>query len=173
MQVIHEAGHLLAAWATGGRVTALVLHPLAISRTDIAPNPRPLAVIGGGPLFGAVAPVAAWLFASRLRRPSAYLWRFFAGFCLIANGAYIGSGAIEPVGDAADLVRLGTRPWTLAAFGLVTVSAGLALWNRQAASFGLGANARLVPATHTWAVIALLIGVVTAELIWTACTGNR
>jgi len=45
MQIIHEAGHVLAAWVTGGTVTAVVLHPLAISRTDVAPNPSPLTVV--------------------------------------------------------------------------------------------------------------------------------
>lgn len=134
----------------------------------MSPNPRPAAVVWAGPLFGVLAPVAAWLTAMLIRRPSAYLWRFFAGFCLIANGAYIGSGAIDPVGDAADLVRLGTPAWLLAAFGLATIPAGLALWHGQAASFGSGAKARPVPVVRARAMLALLLAVVIAELIWSA-----
>lgn len=171
MQIVHEAGHVLAAGATGGRVTALVLHPLAISRTDVSPNPRPLPVVWAGPLFGSLAPLAPWLLAAALRLPAAHLWRFFAGFCLIANGAYLGSGAFDPVGDAADLTRLGTPPWLLAAFGLTTLPAGLALWHRQARHFGLGPDVRPVPRRHAWTVLALLAAVVTAELAWSYATG--
>jgi len=34
MMAVHEGGHFLCALLTNGRVTAVVLHPLAISRTD-------------------------------------------------------------------------------------------------------------------------------------------
>ena len=52
MQAVHEFGHVVAAWATGGAVTKVVLHPSALSRTDVEPNPQPLAVAWGGPLIG-------------------------------------------------------------------------------------------------------------------------
>ena len=35
MQVVHEAGHVLGAALSQGRVERVVLHPLAISRTDL------------------------------------------------------------------------------------------------------------------------------------------
>lgn len=173
MQAVHEAGHVLAAWSTGGTVTAIVLHPARISRTDVSPNPHPLAVVWGGPVFGVVAPAAAWGIAARLRRPSAYLWRFFAGFCLITNGAYIGSGAFDPVGDAADLVRLGTPAWLLAVFGLAAVPAGLAAWHGQAAWFGFGREPKPLPAGVVPSVLSLLGALIAAELVWSACTGSR
>jgi hypothetical protein len=171
MQAVHEAGHVLTACATGGTVKAVVLHPLTISRTDVSPNPRPLAVVWGGPVFGSVAPVAAWLLAGLTRRRSAYLWRFFAGFCLIANGAYLGYGIIEPIGDAADLVRLGTPPWPLAAFGVIAVPAGLALWHGQGPAFGLGPRGVPVPASHAWGTLASLLVVVVTECVWSVTTG--
>jgi hypothetical protein len=52
MQAIHESGHVLGAWLTGGRVARMVLHPLTISRTELAHNPNPLAVVWAGPVFG-------------------------------------------------------------------------------------------------------------------------
>jgi hypothetical protein len=58
MQAVHECGHVLAAWLTGGTVQRVVLHPLSISRTDVSPNPHPLAVAWAGPIFGAAAPLA-------------------------------------------------------------------------------------------------------------------
>jgi hypothetical protein len=55
--------------------------------------------------------------------------RFFAGFCLIANGAYIGVGWIWHAGDAGDLLRLGTPRGVMVAFGAACVVAGLAMWH--------------------------------------------
>src|SRR5260370_35165234 len=86
MQVVHELGHVLLAWATKGEVTKVALHPLIISRTDLAENPRPLAVVWGGPILGCLISLAAFGAASISRMAGVYLFRFFAGFCLVANG---------------------------------------------------------------------------------------
>lgn len=45
MQAIHEVGHVLGATLSGARVVQVVLHPLTISRTDLAENPHPLFVV--------------------------------------------------------------------------------------------------------------------------------
>src|SRR6516162_4273095 len=89
MQAVHEAGHVLGAKLTGGRIEKVCLHPLSISHTDLGENPDPLTVVWAGPLFGVTAPLVVWLIASAARFAGAFLQRFFAGFCLIANGAYI------------------------------------------------------------------------------------
>jgi hypothetical protein len=49
MQAVHELGHVLAAWATGGTVRKVVLLPWAFSQTQLAANPEPLVVAWGGP----------------------------------------------------------------------------------------------------------------------------
>src|SRR3712207_1226255 len=86
MQVVHEWGHVLGAWVTGRRVERIVLHPLSLSRTDLAVNPRPLVVAWAGPAVGVFLPVLAWLTsrAVQLTNPRCpeFLMRFFAGFCL-------------------------------------------------------------------------------------------
>src|SRR5947208_8539728 len=79
MQAVHESGHVLGAWLTGGRVARVVLHPLTISRTDLARNPAPLAVVWAGPLVGVLLPLACWGVAAAVRLPGAFLLRFFAG----------------------------------------------------------------------------------------------
>ena len=56
MQAVHEAGHVLAGWMTGGTVERVILHPLAISRTDMKHNPSLLLVCWGGPVLGVVIP---------------------------------------------------------------------------------------------------------------------
>jgi hypothetical protein len=132
MQAIHEFGHVLAAWATGGNVVRVALHPVAISRTDVSPNPRPLAVAWGGPLLGVLGPlllVGASRFVTVRRFDGRPYADFFAGFCLIANGAYIGLGSFERIGDAGDLLRHGSPQWLLVAFGVSAIAAGLLIWH--------------------------------------------
>jgi hypothetical protein len=132
----HESGHVIGALVTGGRVTHVVLHPLAISRTDVMPNPHPLVVCWFGPVLGAVIPTIA-----------AGLWRVFgvrglqwvkgyAGFCLIANGLYLASGVVLPAGDTEDLLRLGAPGWLLAVIGVPLVCAGLWVWHSMGTAFG-------------------------------------
>src|SRR5437879_2266857 len=99
MQAVHEFGHVLGAWLTGGRVARVVLHPFTISRTDLADNPKPLVVVWAGPVVGVAIPVLLWAAAAAARRPGAFVLRFFAGFCLLANGLYIGVGSFNRVGD--------------------------------------------------------------------------
>jgi hypothetical protein len=127
MQAVHELGHVLAAWATGGTVTKLILHPLAISRTDVNPNLKPAIVVWAGPLVGIALPLLAWAICSTRKVSGAYLLRFFAGFCLIANGAYLGIGSVFAIGDAGDILQLGTPAWLLWLFGAIAAPAGFLL----------------------------------------------
>jgi len=80
MQAIHESGHVLGAWLTGGHVARVVLHPLTISRTDLDQNPNPLVVVWAGPIIGVVVPLLIWAVAAVAKLPGAFVLRFFAGF---------------------------------------------------------------------------------------------
>lgn len=129
MMLVHEAGHVLGASVTGGRVQRVVWHPLAISRTDVSPNPRALIVVWMGPIVGVALPLVLWCIGQRVGCRWQHLIAGFAGFCLIANGVYIGLGAIDPVGDAREMLRLGTPRWTMLAFGLPCAIIGLWMWH--------------------------------------------
>src|ERR1700757_3149752 len=120
MQAVHESGHVIGAWATGGRVARVVLNPLTISRTDLAENPHPLFVVWAGPVFGVLAPMVLWGIAVMVRVSWAFVLRFFAGFCLLANGLYIGIGSFDRVGDCGELLRHGAPMWEMWLFGLAT-----------------------------------------------------
>src|SRR5574340_1123428 len=89
MMALHELGHVLHAWLSGGRVACVVLHALAFSRTDVAPNPHPLLVAVGGAVWGCLVPLGLLAVVHFTARRQAYLARWFAGFCLIANGVYL------------------------------------------------------------------------------------
>ena len=138
MQAVHEAGHVASALLTGGRVARVVLHPTTISRTDLDHNPSPLTVVWAGPVVGVLVPLLLWAIATAAKLPSAFVLRFFAGFCLLANGLYIGVGSLDRIGDCGEMLKHGSEPWQLWLFGVVTAPFGLWLWHRQGPYFGLG-----------------------------------
>ena len=179
MMATHEFGHVVAAKLTGGTVVRVVLHPATISRTDVLPNPSPLAVAWAGPVLGCLIPVLVTLAARRLttisrseskeqERVSSHEWldkkppdrspgidqpvriarapqrlkmnsliQFFAGFCCLANGAYLGVGVFDRVGDADEILKAGTSSWLLIVFGLVASVSGMALWHQLGSPFAI------------------------------------
>jgi hypothetical protein len=165
MMLVHESGHVLGARCTGGTVRRVVWHPAVISRTDVRPNPHPLVEVWAGPLFGSVAPLIIALLSAVLRLRISYLIWTIAGFCLIANGAYIGIGAIDPIGDASELLAHGMPHWPMAVFGIVAVVAGLWIWHRARPRYGFGVSPLPINARHAYgalvvAAIATVVGFV-------------
>jgi hypothetical protein len=164
MQAVHELGHVVGALLTGTRVENVVLHPLTISRTDLGEGPHPLLVTWAGPLLGVALPLVAWLLAVLIRLPGNFLLRFFAGFCLIANGAYIGGGSFERIGDCGELLRHGAPVWQLWVFGALGVTSGLAAWHGLGADFGIGRSGKPVSRRMTLGVVGLALALVALGL---------
>lgn len=166
MQLVHEAGHVIVAHLTGAEVITVALHPLIVSRTDLGLNPHPLAVVWGGPLIGCALPLALFALAAALRTPGIYLFRFFAGFCLVANGVYIGLGRFLAEGaDPAVMTENGSPRWLLVVFGLVAFPFGLYLWHGQGPHFGLGVARGRVNAAAAIVSTALFLSLAGAEWI--------
>ncbi|MHB0959930.1 MAG: hypothetical protein ACYC6N_22165 [Pirellulaceae bacterium] len=130
MMAVHELGHVLGAVLSGGSVTRVVCHPLGISRTDVWPNPHPGVVVWCGPLVGVTLPTLLALSIPRRWARTRRVALFFAGFCLLANGAYIACGSFEGIGDCREMLATGTPRGVMVAFGIVTFSLGLLLWHR-------------------------------------------
>lgn len=165
MQFVHETGHVLTAWGSGERVNRVVLHPLTISRTDATHDRHPLLVIWGGPILGTLLPLCVLAVTRSVRSHWSFLLQFFAGFCLISNGAYLGVGSFEGMGDAGDLLRFGVSRWTLIAFGLVCVPTGFLLWHGIGPHFGLGEAKGRVDRRTALATLGLLLAVVLIEIL--------
>jgi len=138
MQAAHESGHAVGAIVTGGEIAAIILHPLTISHTEMIDNPHPLVVVWAGPVVGVMLPLMLWCLLVVTRVPGAFVARFFAGFCLIANGAYLGVGSFLGTGDCGEMLRQGSPVWVLRLFGAVAVPIGFWLWSGQGPNFGLG-----------------------------------
>lgn len=168
MQAVHELGHVIGAALSGGRVTRVILHTAAFSYTQLNHNPHPNLVTWLGPIIGTVLPVTVFLAASRLRSRGWYVFQFFAGFCLIANGAYIAVGSIGHIGDAGDLLHHGSPDYLLWIFGAITIPLGLWLWNGLGPHFGIGPNADEPDRRVYYVVTALLLFVVILELLLSA-----
>lgn len=131
MQALHEAGHVLHAAASGGQVAHVDLHPLRLSRTVLASNPRPRFVAWGGAVWGCALPLLGVVIARACRAPA---WvvanaRVLAGVCLLANGVYLGAGGFVHAGDAGDLLLAGAWRASLLLFGVLASAGGLGLWN--------------------------------------------
>jgi len=166
MQAVHEMGHIAAAAATGGRVAEVVLHPLAISYTRLSANPHPQLVAWMGPIVGIALPLAALLAARGANFRGWYVVQFFAGFCLVANGAYLAFGSFGHVGDAGDLLRHGAPLLLLWLFGAITIPLGFWLWNGLGSHFGLGAGDGHVDPSVANGMLALAILIVALELVF-------
>lgn len=165
MMAAHEFGHVIAALITGGRIDQVVLHPLAISRTDVSPNPHPAVVVWSGPILGCVLPVAAWLLTPDSWAFIRKTTMFFAGFCLVANGSYIACGAFDGIGDSGVMLSTGSPMWGLIAFGIITVSLGLLLWHRLGSPRTLISHPDLIAARFAYGTCLLLLIVIAIE--WT------
>jgi hypothetical protein len=142
MMIVHESGHVLFAWLSGGTVSKVVLYPLDFSRTDLSHNPHPLFVASGGALIGSALPLITLFICKRTRPTVLPIIQFFAGFCLIVNGIYMSVVSFLHAADAGDLMRAGTPQWILVAFGIITVPLGLSLWHGLGPHYGLGSQPR-------------------------------
>ena len=176
MMAIHELGHVAGAWVSGGTVRQVIMPAMGFSRTDVHPNPSPGVVVWAGPILGVLLPLAGWvLFLGVRARRLAQLHfiekplRFFMGFCLVLNGAYLAFGSFARIGDCAVILDAGTSAWTMWLFGGVTIPAGFVFWHSLGPQLGLSQLQRRPTA---WIAFGAFILIDTAlYLIAEAITG--
>lgn len=166
MMAVHEFGHVVGAHLTGGSVERVVVDPLTISRTDVAPNPHPAIVVWLGPVVGCALPLAVFALVSGRHTTLRNIAQFFAGFCLVANGTYIGLGSFARVGDCGEMLRTDTPFWTMLAFGAVAIALGLYLWHGLGSLTHFVNNPNLVTSQMAYTTSgALLAGVIAAVVL--------
>jgi hypothetical protein len=166
MMVVHEFGHVLFGWVSGGIVSRVVLSPFEFSRTDMQNNPHPLLESWGGALMGSILPLLIWLLWRRFCWPAWYVFQFFAGFCLVANGIYLAVVSFIPnAADPGDMMRNGSRQWILVAFGVIAFPVGPFLWNRLGIHFGLSNAKGKVSGRVAIVIFAALVALVLIEAL--------
>ena len=127
---VHEFGHVLHAWLSGGHVSGVHFGLFEFSRSELSFDPHPQFVAWGGPIWGCLIPLMIYGAAVAMRLRLQRFLCFFSGLCLIVNGAYIGIGWIDKAGDAGTLLRHGAPPWVMSLAGLASMAGGLLLWHR-------------------------------------------
>ena len=78
-----------------------------------------------------------------------------SGFCLLANGLYIGVGSFDRVGDCGEMLKHGSAAWQLWLFGATTTPLGFCLWHKQGPHFGWGSQTPEVSRTATLTSLVL------------------
>jgi len=131
MMAVHEAGHCIGALVTGAAVHAVELPLVGFSRTEFSGGSSPLLVVWAGPVLGAILPLLLLALVGRAGRRAKHALLFFVGFCLLANGAYIGLGAFSGAGDCRQMLQYGSPMALLLAFGIASSAAGLCAWHRM------------------------------------------
>jgi hypothetical protein len=165
MMAVHEVGHVIGAVATGGSVDRCVLYPLTISRTDVFPNPHPVTVVWMGPFVGCILPLVILAVVPKRFPTAQSVTQFVAGFCLIANGAYIAIGWIDHVGDCGEMLQNGVPVWWMLVFGGVAMPLGLYLWHRLGSIRYFLDTPSLVTPRMTYTATILLTVIVALEFM--------
>ena len=163
MMATHELGHVVGAMVSGGQVERVVLHPMTISRTDVKPNPNPLLVVWAGPLLGCLLPLVIGLAVPKRSTMVRNTMLFFAGFCLLANGAYIAFGAFDSVGDCGEMLKHGSPIWVLFTFGAIAICVGFYLWHCLGSIKEFIANPSLVNPAIAYTLLAGLVVMLSVE----------
>jgi len=120
MVVVHESGHIVCGWVSGGTLQQADVAPWSLPYSSFAPDPHPLITLWGGPVLGAILPLVVALLVRRN-----WMW-FIAHFCLLANGSYLAIAWFtgERHLDTARLLAQGAHPVTIALYCVATIGVG-------------------------------------------------
>ena len=170
MQLLHEIGHLLAAWWCGAEVVQFHFGLLTISHTMLNDSGQTagtlLMVTWAGPIVGMLLPLLLWGTAAMVRCQETFLIRFLAGFCLVANGCYLLFGPSDGFADTGVLLVHGATRWQLILVGLIGMISGFFIWNNQGNDFGIGKNPKLVGKRSLCLSLTALGSMILFAVIW-------
>lgn len=168
MQLLHEAGHVFAAWGLGIEIVQFHFGLLTVSHTMLDETGQSsgvlLAATWAGPIAGMLSPLALWGIAVAFRFRETFLPRFLAGFCLVANGCYLLFGPADGFADTAVLLAHGATRRQLVAAGLIGVIGGFILWNGQGKHFGIGKTPLAVSRRSMCVAVICLVAIMVFAL---------
>lgn len=127
MTFVHESGHIICGFVSGGTLTNADLLPWHLPYSLFQPDPQPLVTLWGGPILGVIIPTSL---ALAIRRNWAW---FIAHFCTLANGAYLATAwaSGDRYLDTTKLLEHGAHPAWIAAYCVLTIACGYVGFRRQ------------------------------------------
>ncbi len=140
--LIHELGHALAMWTTGGSVARIALNPFSWSYTSYGSPPAcPLITAWAGVVFSSVVGVLS-LALIWSRRDAWCVAVALMGVCtLLGNGLYLTVDALlHAGGDATSIIALGTPQLYVVGSGIALVALGLVACHLQLPRIGLASS---------------------------------
>ena len=139
--------------------------PVTLSRTEVEFNKAPRFVAWGGFIWGIAVPLGVLAAFRAFGSRYFFLPQFFAGFCLVANGAYMTAGAVWQIGDSADLLKHGESKALLVVLGTLLTAAGFWAWNGLGRYFAIGRHAERVAPRLAWTIAGATAILIAMELI--------
>lgn len=162
-EFLHELGHAIAAWTTGGQVFGIVIHPFNWSYCS-AVSPNQLFLTSGGVLLSSLAGFLVFLGLIRWPKYALLPLLLVGPITLINNGDYLLMDLlVQSGGDACSLVAMGV-PSVVIIFG-----ATLLLLTGFALSIFLVRKTRLLNGGFKVRLIIISLGILPSlfmALIW-------
>ena len=164
MMIVHESGHVIHSWFSGGVVKQVILYPTVFSQTEMKINPYPIFVAWGGMLWGTIIPLILLGIVRGFKISSWYIFQFFAGFCFVANGFYFIIGGIDSTGDPGDIIFYGISSILVIIAGIIEACIGFLLWHGLSKAFGIGVPGSRTNLNHFGCVFIVLIMILLIEI---------
>lgn len=126
---LHELGHAIAYWITGGTVRRIIIHPFSWSYCiPGSVSEYPSFTTWGGVVFGTIMGLMLVALVWRWRGPYVMLVFMIGVVACLHGGFYlIFSCLAKSQGDATKLISYGTSPILILAVGLFMMGIGLIL----------------------------------------------
>ncbi|MEJ5258649.1 MAG: M50 family metallopeptidase [Anaerohalosphaeraceae bacterium] len=157
---LHEIGHALGAWSTGGTVHGVVIHPFSWSYAIIV-SPRNDITTWAGSVLGSLFGILITLSVFKWRSGRLLIPLLVGPVACLCNGSYLVLGSVfHLAGDGSILAARYAPAGAVAAVGLLMLCAGMLLAVLIIPELGFGAADGIV---HRTAVLA--IGILPYELV--------
>lgn len=140
--VLHELGHAIAYWTTGGTVEGIIIHPFSWSYCIPGSiSDYPSFTTWGGVVFGTLMGLLLVMAVWRWRGPYVILVIMTGVVSCIHNGGYLIYDCLTTSdGDATILISYGTSKLLIIAVGLFMMGIGVILAGICPALIGIGPN---------------------------------
>lgn len=138
---LHEWGHAIAVWLTGGEVTKIIIDPFTWSYTyyHYGEPGYELWITWAGFLFSMACGALLLALIWQVRQPLVVPFFMTGVMGFVQNGAYFSFDALFDIGgDAASLIYLGVPRGALVLVGLASMGFGLVLCVRLLPLVGIG-----------------------------------